>query len=147
VVNDHHKKLFMKISKHIFLYIISLSMVAYGITISQICIGAGHSDSDIEWASHCHSQSPALHHSEHPAETSFGHNVNDCIDISIQSIAASGGSNIRNTQLNNTKITILKPNALHHPFFSIDFSKLKPNFFPFYTDITFLSIASTILIV
>ncbi len=137
----------MKITKHIFIYIILICIAAQGMTLSQICIGPDHYDSDIDWASNCHTQTNDSHNSHDAHKTSFGHKDNDCIDISFTSIAASGYSGIPDEQLNITKPIILKPATANHPFSSFDFSKLKTNLFPVFTNMATLSIASTILIV
>jgi hypothetical protein len=134
----------MKISKYIFIFTVSLCLSAHGMTLYQICVGPDHCDSDIEWASNCHTQNSDSHNSH---KSSFGHQDNECIDISISSIAISGGSNTNNNQYIITKPIILKPAASDHPFAPIDFSRLKTNLFPVFTDTTTLSLASTILIV
>jgi len=137
----------MKISKYIFIYTISLCLAVHGIAFAQICIGSDHSDSNIDWTSHCHAQKEASHHSGGSHETSFGHVVNDCIDISISSTGNLSSNNNNDDQLNSAKPIILKSTSSDHPFFSFDFSKLKTNLFPDFTDMTPQSIASTILIV
>lgn len=132
----------MKITKYILIYTISLCMAVQCMALSQICVGPDHIDSNIDWASHCHTQPDA---SQHSHESSFGHKVNDCIDISITSIAGSSSRIASDDQLIASKSIIIKPATSDHPLFSCNFSKLKRNLFPVFTDITSLSIKSTIL--
>jgi hypothetical protein len=134
----------MKISKYILIYTISLCMAAQVSSISQVCLGPDHSDSNIDWASNCHTHTggdPDSH------ETFFGHKENDCIDISISSIAGSGGCFRPDDQFNHTKPIILTPATAYHPFSCFAVSKLKTNLFPAFTNMPPLSIASTILII
>jgi len=133
----------MKITKYIFIYTLLLCMTAQGMTLSQICMGPDHCDSEIDWASSCHTPGNDTHNSH---ESSFGYEGNNCIDISISSTGNLNRS-INNNQLNSAKPIILKPAATDHPFSPSDFSKLKTNFFPVFTDMTTRSLASTILIV
>jgi hypothetical protein len=119
-------------------------MTANGMTLYQICVGADHCDSDIQWASNCHTQSSDSRNSH---KSSFGHQDSECIDISISSIASSGNYNTNDNQYKITKPIILKPASSVYPFSPSDFSKLKTNLFPVFTDTTSLSITTTILIV
>lgn len=134
----------MKITKYILIYTISLCIAAHAITLSQICMGPDHCDSEINWTNICHTQTP-VHHNSH--ECSFDHSNNECIDISITSIANSSSNRHSVNQPTVNKPLILKISTPDHPFYTSDFSKLKTNLFPVFTDMTPLSIASTILIV
>jgi hypothetical protein len=119
-------------------------MTAHGMTFYQICVGPDHCESDIEWASNCHTQNSDSRNSH---KSTFGHHDSECTDISICSIANPVNHNTINNQYKITKPVILKPAASAHPFSPSDFSKLKTNLFPVFTDVTSLSIKTTILIV
>jgi hypothetical protein len=137
----------MKITKHIFIYTIFLCLAAQGSILSQICVEADMCKSDIDWASKCHAQTNASHKSHHSQESAFGHEDNKCRDITISSTSNSCNYDSYDDQLSFTKPIILKPTASDHPFSSFDFSKLKTNLLPIFTDTTSLSIKSTVLIV
>jgi hypothetical protein len=119
-------------------------MTAQGMTLYQICVGPDHCDSDIQWASNCHTQDSDSHNSH---QSSFGHQDRECIDISFSSIASSGNYNTNNNLYQITKPIILKLDSSDHPFSPSDFSKLKTNLSHVFTDRTSLSIMTTILIV
>ena len=134
----------MKTLKYIFLFTIALCMAVQGMSLSQICIGSGQSDSKLDWASSCHSKNDNDHHSHN---TAFGHTDSGCIDIFVTSIAGSQTSCSTDDLFSKAKPVIIKISASSHPFSPVDYSKHKPAFSPFYADITSLSIASTILII
>ncbi len=134
----------MNISKYIFTFTISLCLAAHGMTLYQICVGPDHCNSDIEWASNCHTQKSDSHNSH---QSSFGHHDRECIDISVSSIASSINNNTNNNQYKITKPIILKLDSSDHPFSPSDFSRLKTNLSPVFTGMTSLSITTTILIV
>lgn len=132
----------MKITKYILIYTISLCMAVQCMALSQICVGPDHIDSKIDWASHCHTQADDAHHSH---ASSFGHKNNDCIDISITSIAGSNSNTACDDPLIAANPVIIKPATSNHLFFSCNFSKQKNNLFPVFSNMTSLSIKSTIL--
>jgi hypothetical protein len=132
----------MKLSKYILIFTISLCMAAQCMALSEICVGPDHTNSAVDWASHCHTQPDDSHHSH---KSSFGHKNNDCIDISITSSACSNSISASDDPLIAANPMIIKPATADHPFFSYNFSKLKNNLFPVFTDMTPLSIKSTIL--
>ena len=134
----------MKFSKYIFIYALLLCMTVHGMTLYQICVGPDHCDSDIEWASNCHTQKSDSHNSH---QSSFGHQDRECVDISFSSIASPVNNNTNNNLYKITKPIILKLDSPDHPFSPSDFSKLKTNLSPVFTDMTSLSITTTILIV
>jgi len=134
----------MKITKYILIYTISFCIAAHGMGFAQVCMGPDHCDSDIDWVSNCHMQTSDSHDSH---ESSFGHKGSKCIDISITSIASSFNNNNSVNQQPVNKPLTLKISTPEHPFYAFDFSKLKRNIFPLFSDMTFLSIASTILII
>lgn len=134
----------MKIIQHTLIGTILLCMIAHGVTCSQVCIGSSHCDSDIDWANNCHSRAknaPASH------ECAFDHKDGRCVDVSVTSAAAFSGGSTTEDQPDIRNSVIIKSATSQHPFSPFDFSKFKTNIFPAFTDMTFFSIASTILII
>lgn len=144
----------MKLVHHIFICTILLCVASHGVSFSQICIGTAHGDSDIDWADNCHAPAKDDHHNNDVHDSpgrSLNHEDGNCIDIFITSAAAIVGSATGDPIDLQCfkKPVIIKSDTLDHLYlFSFtDFSPSSPILFPVFTDITFLSIASTILII
>lgn len=147
----------MKLFHHIFIYTMFLCVSVHGVSFSQICIGPAHGDSDIDWADNCHGPAKDVHHvndvhiNDLPdsPERSLNHEEGNCIDIFITSVAATISSSTGDPGDLQCfkKPVIIKSDTFDHLFSFVNFSPSRPTLFPAFTDITFLSIASTILII
>lgn len=131
---------------HIFIYTILLCVAAQGVSFSRICTGPAHDDSDIDWADNCH---PPANDGHDSPRRSLNHEDGNCIDIFITSVAATIGNATDDpiSPLCAQKPLIIKSDTFDHLFSFFNFSQSSPILFPAFTDITFLSIASTILII
>lgn len=141
----------MKLAHHIFIYTILLCVAAHGVSFSQICIGPAHDGFDINRADSCHAPAKDGHtaHHYHSPGSSINHENGNCIDIFIASAAAainSAANDPVDPPYAQRPVTI-KPDNFNYLFSFFNFSQSSPILFPAFTDITFLSIASTILII
>ena len=136
----------MKISKYILTCIVLICMTAQGATLSQLCLGKDHCDSALNWVGVCHNEGENSQQTHTDWDCSFDHEDGECIDIWIASVAGSIVT-ISDGKLYIDKPGILKSNDLSNPFYNVNFSKLTANLFPSFSNLTSLSIASTVLII
>ena len=147
----------MKLVHNIFIFTMLLCVAVHGVSFSQICIGAAHGDSKIDWTDNCHAPAKDVHHVNDvhikdvydSPERSLNHEEGNCIDIFITSAAATICSETCDPidlQCFKKPVTI-KSDTFDHLFSFANFSPSSPTLFAAFTDITLLSIASTILII
>jgi hypothetical protein len=137
----------MKIARSLFIYTILLCFVAQGSAQLQVCVERECSDSDLAWASKCHNKTIASNDFHHFQGCLCGQKDIECIDISITSIANYSSQKFSYDQVNDLKPIILKRFSPDHLFSFLDFPNLKASLFPVFTDITSLSIKSTVLVI
>jgi len=133
----------MKITKYILIIIILAGIATQGTGLAEICVETNCCDSGFGRANICHTQRHIFHQSH---ANSFDHECGKCTDISI-SLIMNACSSAYDDQFNFIKPIFLKLTTSQHPFSPFDFSKLKTNLQPIFTDMTARSIKSTILVI